>query len=180
VTVPIFDLDGTLLDSDEALVVPFLNLGVGRERITFGEPVAEACARLGVDLDTYVDAYDPALARPFPGVPEMLARLDRWAVCSNKAGRSARADLARWGWEPSAALFTEDFGGLQKQLGPMLAALGLDATDVVFVGDSAHDRAAAAEVGCQFAVAGWNPRTQALDGDVRLERPADLELELRR
>jgi phosphoglycolate phosphatase-like HAD superfamily hydrolase len=174
VTVPIFDLDGTLLDSDEALVVPFLELGVARERITFGEPVAEACARLGVDLDTYIDAYDPALARPFPGVLELLARLDRLAVCSNKAGRSARADLARWGWKPPVGLFTEDFGGLQKQLGPMLAALGLGPADVVFVGDSGHDRAAAAEVGCPFAVAGWNHRTEGLDGDLRLDRPADL------
>jgi phosphoglycolate phosphatase-like HAD superfamily hydrolase len=174
VRVPIFDLDGTLLDSDDALVAPFVNFGIARERITFGEPVAEACARLGVDLDAYVDAYDPALARPFAGVPELLAQLDRWAVCSNKAGRSARADLARWGWEPSVALFTEDFGGLQKQLGPMLAALGVTAADVVFVGDSAHDRAAAATVGCRFAVAGWNPRTRDLEGDVRLERPAEL------
>ncbi|MEY2591194.1 MAG: hypothetical protein QOJ67_3178, partial [Acidimicrobiaceae bacterium] len=30
--VPLFDLDGTLLDSDEALAAPFVALGVARER----------------------------------------------------------------------------------------------------------------------------------------------------
>ena len=64
--LPIFDLDGTLLDSDEALVAPFLSLGVARDDIGFGEPVDEACRRLGVSTDDYVARYD---AEPLPAVP---------------------------------------------------------------------------------------------------------------
>lgn len=172
--VPVFDLDGTLLDSDEALVVPFLALGVRREDITFGEPVGAACERLGVATDAYVAAYDPAMAKPFPGVAELVARLDRWAVCSNKADVPGLADLARWGWEPEVALFTDAFGGGQKELEPVLDALGLRPIDVVYVGDSEHDRAAAAVVGCRFVVAGWNPRARGVVGDVVLDRPGDL------
>jgi HAD superfamily hydrolase (TIGR01549 family) len=172
--VVVFDLDGTLLDSDEALVAPFLALGVDRDAIGFGEPVDEACRRLGVSTADYVALYDPAASRPFPGVSEMLARLDRWAVCSNKHPDSGRLDLDRWGWQPEVALFTDAFGGGPKQLAPVLAALELSAAEAVFVGDSPHDRATAAEAGCSFAVAGWNPRAAELSGDVRLERPEDV------
>jgi phosphoglycolate phosphatase-like HAD superfamily hydrolase len=172
--VPIFDLDGTLLDSDEALVAPLVALGVRREDITFGEPVDEACRRLGVATLEYVERYDPTMAAPFDGVVELLAELDRWAVCSNKAGSSGAADLARWGWHPEVALFTEAFGGGQKELLPVLAALGCRPDEVVYVGDSAHDQAAAAAASVAFLVAGWNSRAAGLTGDGVLEEPADL------
>jgi phosphoglycolate phosphatase-like HAD superfamily hydrolase len=78
--IPVFDLDGTLLDSDEALLRPFVELGIARDDVGFGEPVAEACRRLGVPLEEYVAAYDPAAVDAFPGVPELLEALARWAV----------------------------------------------------------------------------------------------------
>jgi phosphoglycolate phosphatase-like HAD superfamily hydrolase len=172
--VPIFDLDGTLLDSDEALVAPFLALGVRREDIAFGEPVAVACERLGVPTEVYVARYDPSMAAPFPGVRELVARLGRWAVCSNKAVESGRADLGRWGWDPEVALFTDAFGGGQKTLGPVLEVLGLTAGEVVYVGDSEHDREAASAAGCRFLVAGWNPRARDVRGDQLLTQPSEL------
>jgi phosphoglycolate phosphatase-like HAD superfamily hydrolase len=172
--LPIFDLDGTLLDSDEALVAPFLSLGVARDDIGFGEPVDEACRRLGVSTDDYVARYDSTRSQPFPGVVDLLDRLDRWAVCSNKHPTSGREDLMRCGWSPEVALFTDAFGGRQKRLGPVLEALGLGPGEVVYVGDSAHDRMAAAEAGCPFLVAGWNPRTDGLEGDALLATPVDL------
>jgi HAD superfamily hydrolase (TIGR01549 family) len=172
--IPVFDLDGTLLDSDEALVVPFLQLGVPRAQIEFGEPVAEACARLDVPLDAYVAAYDPAAAQPFPGVDDLVRRLDRWGVCSNKHPRAAMADLARWGWQPTVALFSDAFDWGQKRLAPVLDALDVDAPAVLYVGDSEHDRATAAEAGCSFALAGWNPRATPTAGELVLSTPAEV------
>jgi HAD superfamily hydrolase (TIGR01549 family) len=172
----VFDLDGTLLDSDEALCAAYVELGIPRESVTYGHVVADECARLGLSLDDYVAAYDPTAAVPFPGVEAMLAGLTRWAVCSNKDRRSGVAELARLGWEPSVAQFAQDFGGGPKRLGPVLDALGLDGSDVLFVGDSPHDALCAAEAGARFAVAAWNPRTRALGlhGDVVLRSPSDL------
>ena len=46
--VPIFDLDGTLIDSDAALVAPFVALGVPREAVTFGHVLQDECDRLGL------------------------------------------------------------------------------------------------------------------------------------
>jgi len=171
--VPIFDLDGTLLDSDAALACAFVALGVPRESITFGHVLADECARLGVRLEAYLDAYDHGAALPFPGVEGMLAGLERWALCSNKHSSSGRRELARLGWQPVVALFSEDFGG-PKRLDLVLDTIGLDAAGAIFVGDTAHDRTCAADAGVAFALAGWNPRAVPLPGDTVLADPADL------
>jgi phosphoglycolate phosphatase-like HAD superfamily hydrolase len=155
-------------------VAPFVGLGVPEEEVAFGALLAEECARHGLAVEDYLDRYDTARARPFPGVDEMVAALDHWAVCSNKLGASARAELDRLGWEPAVALFAEDFGGTTKRLGPVLDALGAPAADVVFVGDTAHDRQCAREIGCPFALAGWNPRAVAEPGDRVLGHPRDV------
>jgi phosphoglycolate phosphatase-like HAD superfamily hydrolase len=174
VRVPVFDLDGTLLDSDEALVAPFLALGIRRDQIQFGEPVLSGCERLGVALDDYVAGYDPAGSRPFDGVTSLLASLDRWAVCSNKHPVSGLADLREWGWVPEVALFSDAFGWENKQLGPVLGRLGLEPAEIVYVGDSPHDQEVAQAAGCTFVAAAWNPRAAGLAGDIVLYDPADL------
>ena len=172
-TTCVFDLDGTLLDSDAALVRPFEILGIAVAEVTFGHVLADECARLGISVAAYLDAYDPSVAVPFPGVEDLVSALDRWAVCSNKAARSGRVELARMGWKPEVALFTDDFGG-PKHLGPVLEAMAISADEVIFVGDTAHDRRCAAAVGARFAVAAWNPRAEPEPGDIVLRTPADL------
>ncbi len=171
--VAVFDLDGTLVDSDEALAAPFVAHGVPRAEVTFGHVLADECDRLGVSVDDYLALYDEDLAQPFPGVVEVLGRLERWAVCSNKHPGAGHAELARFGWEPTVALFSDAFDG-PKRLQPVLAALGLAPEDVVFVGDTAHDRRVAAEVGALFGLAGWNPRAEPEPGDRVLTVPSDV------
>ena len=173
----VFDLDGTLLDSDDALAAPYLALGVPPSELTFGHVVADECRRLGLDLEDYVGRYDVTAASPYPGVEDVVEGLDRWAVCSNKVRRCGLAELDRLGWRPEVALFAEDFGGGPKRVVPVLEALGVTSPDgVLFVGDTAHDRTCAADAGVAFALAAWNPRAAgvAVAGDLVLERPADL------
>jgi HAD superfamily hydrolase (TIGR01549 family) len=171
----IFDFDGTLVDSDQALVEPFLQLGVPQSEISFGHAISEECDRLGISMDAYVDAYDVGSVLPFPGVPEVVPKLGRWALCSNKHPLSGRAELERLGWEPELAVFADHFDWRHKTLVPVLDAMGLRAADVVMVGDSAGDVHCAHEVGCRFVWAGWNPRVAAAapEGTV-LQRPQEL------
>jgi HAD superfamily hydrolase (TIGR01549 family) len=171
--IPLFDLDGTLIDSDEALAAPFVALGIDRADVTFGHVLGDECRRLGISVDDYLGHYDEEAAKPFPGVEDLVAALDRWAVCSNKHPRSGRAEVARLGWKPDASFFADAFDG-PKRLEPVLDALGLAADAVLFVGDTAHDRACAAAVGCPFVLAGWNPRAQARPGDLVASTPAEV------
>jgi phosphoglycolate phosphatase len=173
VKLGIFDLDGTLLDSDAALVAPFTALGIPEDQITFGHTLADECARLGIEVEDYLARYDNDLALPFAGVEELVARLDRWALCSNKHPRGGRAELARLGWTPEVAMFADSFDG-PKHLGPVLDAIGLRPEEVIFVGDTEHDRRCARDIGCNFALAGWNPRASAVAGDHVRARPLDL------
>lgn len=147
-------------------------LGVSPDRIQFGLPLAEACALVGVTVDDYL-AHATVVAAPFAGVNEMLETLPRWAVCSNKLGAYARREIEELGWRPEAAFFSEDFGG-PKRLQPVLDELGVEAAEVVFVGDSEFDRRCAHEAGATFALAGWNARAKPGPGDLVLGEPRDV------
>lgn len=175
--VALFDFDGTLVDSDHALTAPWQLLGVPVEQHPpLGLPLVEACRRVGVTVDAYLEQYDPSAAQPFDGVEDLLARLDRWGLASNKQRDSGRRELQRLGWQPTAAFFSDDFGGKEKELGGLLAALDLEPDHAVYVGDTHHDRTCAAAVGVTFAVAGWNPRARAAaqEGDVVLAHPSQV------
>lgn len=159
--IVIFDLDGTLIDSDEALVQPFLKLGMAEEDITFGHPIEEFCVAVGIDVDEYVRLYDTEVVQPYPGAVGLIGGLDRWGICSNKHPMSGTAELTRLGWTPEVALFSDAFGGAPKRLEPVLDVVGVAADRALFVGDTAHDADTAAAAGCDFAWAAWNPRTAA-------------------
>ena len=169
----ICDLDGTLIDSDRALVDAFVALGVDPSAVSFGHVIGDECTRLGISVDDYVAAYDDEIVQPFAGVAEMVSQLDRWAVCSNKHPVSGHAELLRLDWKPEAIFFTDSFAG-PKEIEPVIAVMGIDASDVVFLGDTAHDRACARRAGVTFALAGWNPRAQSEPTDVVLAEPGDL------
>ena len=169
----IFDLDGTLIDSDRALVEAFVRCGVPAETVTFGHVLHHECERLGIDVDDYIAAYNPADAAPFPGVVELLTATPRWAVASHKDRTTGRAELASLGWEPECAFFTQDFGGT-KRLDVVLDTLGLAADAVAYVGDTGHDRAAAQRAKVRYVAAGWNPRCDVMPEDVVAATPGDV------
>jgi HAD superfamily hydrolase (TIGR01549 family) len=173
--VVVFDLDGTLLDSDAALLAAFEALGVDAGTVTYGHAVAEEAERLGLSLGQYEAAYDTEVAQPFAGVEDLLAQIDRWAICSNKHPESALAELDRLGWSPEVACFADAFDWEHKRLDPVLDALGVASEEVVMIGDTSGDALVAEAVGCDYLWAGWNPRTRAAApvGQV-LDSPAEL------
>lgn len=170
----LFDFDGTLVDSDAALVAPFVELGVDPDAVPLGLPLGEACDLAGVTVADYMALYDLTAVQPFDGVDALVGALDRWGLCSNKERTSGLSELARLGWSPTVALFSDDFAGRPKELGPVLAALDLRAEETIFVGDTDHDRTAAAAAGVRFVLAGWNRRAKPMDGDIVLAHPTEI------
>jgi phosphoglycolate phosphatase-like HAD superfamily hydrolase len=61
-----------------------------------------------------------------------------------------------------------------KSLVPLLPQLGVEGNELLFVGDTDHDRNCAAEVGARFALAGWNPRVVGREGDLVLSTPSEV------
>jgi phosphoglycolate phosphatase len=192
----VLDLDGTLVDSLPDLLevlnqvlaefgVPALTAARAKPMIGDGtlRLVERALAARGVTPDhirpaqarflALYEARAARLTRPYPGVPEVLARLSRegwtFGLCTNKPERATRIllgelDLDRW----FRAIVTGDTLPQKKpDPAPMraaLAALELPAHRAVAVGDHANDLLAAARagLGAIFARYGYGTLTPEL------------------
>jgi phosphoglycolate phosphatase len=173
----LFDLDGTLVDSvpDLTRALSALLAELGAAPLTpaevmpmIGDGVGPLVARAlvarrlppdpnGALLERFLALYEAApalLTRPYPGVPETLARLGRegWrlGLVTNKPERATRLLLARLALAP---FFETIVGGdttpwKKPDKRPLLAALeALGAAAGIFIGDNENDAAAAHEAG---------------------------------
>lgn len=177
----IFDLDGTLIDSapdiraavnrmlegeglgplDLPTVISFIGHGLPRlvARVMEARAIpADQHARLTAATKAHYTAAPAVLTRPYPGVPEVLARLrdngHPLGLCTNKPEDSARALLADMGFAPHfAAVVGGDRLPRPKpdpaMLHACLAEIG-HAGPPVFVGDSEVDAATAHAAGVPF------------------------------
>lgn len=172
----LFDLDGTLIDSFEGIVTLFQETldGLGHPGVTaqavrevIGFPLAECFARFvappQVDLAVtrYRAEYEQRMheiSPPFAGAVELLESLRdagiHTGVVSNKRSAAVRSILSRKGW-PLSVIVAEGDGHASKPAPDMLVAaagkLGLARADVLYVGDSALDAAAAKAAEIDFA-----------------------------
>jgi phosphoglycolate phosphatase len=196
----IFDCDGTLLDTLEDIATamnqalslhgfPPTPLEKYRDMVGWGifklaalampeeartesniQKIGSCAERLMKDqpLDTY-------LSKPYPGIPELLARLSNL-----KTQRSKKIALAVLSNKPDSALrnimgkyfppFTFDaICGLRPELSPkpdpssvweILAEVGCSPGDTIFVGDSEIDIATARNSGCYPLGVSWGFRSR--------------------
>jgi phosphoglycolate phosphatase len=192
----ILDLDGTLVDSLPDLLevlnqvlgdfgVPALSAAEARPMIGDGtlRLVERGLAARSVTPDhvrpaqarflSLYEARPTRLSRPYPGVPEILARLAGegriFALCTNKPERATRnmlseLDLDRW----FRAIVTGDTLPQKKpDPAPMraaLAALEVPPQEAVAVGDHANDLLSAYRAGLRalFARYGYGTLTPEL------------------
>ena len=217
----VFDLDGTLIDSrrDLARAVNVLReemdlrpLGVERVVSFVGHGVKRLVERALEDGSEGFDpaGFDPdrAVARfleiyygrclettvPYPGVPEMLARLDEGfplALLTNKPERHTRKILARLDGLVRAlgergsrlrAVIGGDTLATRKPdpegLLRIAGELGLPVERVLMVGDSAIDGATARAAGAPLALVRWgfgsDEELAAFEPVLRLATPGEL------
>jgi N-acetyl-D-muramate 6-phosphate phosphatase len=215
----LFDLDGTLLDTagDLAQALDALRAEnalppLGLERIrSFVSHGSSALVRLGFPSapeaqfmrlrDRLLELYAEALCvhtRPFPGMIELIARLEhdgtRWGIVTNKPGALTEPLLEAVGLRSRAGVVVsgDTLPERKPHPRPLLHAaerLGIGPRECVYVGDAERDVLAARAAGMRAVVAcfgylgpGDDPRSWPADAWVDepleiyawLQRPAHL------
>lgn len=188
----LFDLDGTLIDTNELIVQSFQHVAqryLGRtldpEREihpTFGEPLRQTLARWDVaDVEEVVAAYrafnlehHDALVRAFPGAAEVLAALRRaglrLAVVTSKLGDTAWRGLRVTRLDRYVDIVVGADEPVRPKPSPEALWLairrlgGVPLARVAMIGDSPHDLRAARAAGVRAFGVGWSvfPRAALL------------------
>jgi 2-phosphoglycolate phosphatase len=186
----LFDLDGTFADT-----APDMGRALNRLLADHGRPALTAAAirphvsngaramiRLGFGLlpgddgfdalrAAFLDRYASAIClgtRPFPGIPELLARLERyglpWGIVTNKPGWLTGPLLARMTpehrlCERAACIVSGDTAPRPKpHPDPLLhacAQIGCDPAASWYIGDDPRDIQAGRAAGMRTLTAGW-------------------------
>lgn len=174
----LFDMDGTLVDSAPDFIavcqamraardLPPLDPQRIRDQVSGGARAMVACT-FGLDPEhpefealrlEFLDRYQnhcAELTRPFAGIPELLADLERarlrWGVATNKPLRYAEPIMQRLQLaERAAVLVCPEHVSRSKPDPEMLllacARLALDPREVLYVGDDERDIAAGRAAG---------------------------------
>ena len=186
----VFDIDGTLLDTERTGVLSLIQTVrelTGKEMSYeeaygyFGTPSARASRELGCsDAAHFAEAWEEHfqelmyLVKPFPGVEQLLADVKkaglRTGIVTSRSHFEFSYDptLKRWGAFFDKMVCSEDSERHKPFPDPMLAylqAVGTTPEATLFVGDTVHDWQCGHAAGCDFALADWfgrdNPEIKA-------------------
>lgn len=203
----VFDIDGTLLDS-EAAALPSLRRAAleltGREfsqevlYSTFGLSAEDAMARLGVEdvkagralWIKYIGEYRH-LMKIYDGIVPVLeplkARGASLGIITSKFYDEYERDFIPMGISGyfDTVITASDSATHKPEPGPMLAYLartGAEPEDVLYIGDTSFDMNCGAGAGTDCALALWGRRDDdpAIRADFRLETPAQILERLRK
>ncbi len=196
----VFDVDGTLLDSEKTGLVSLqqtIRSELGKEMTLeelypyFGLPSFQAVLRLGFEHPEkaavlWEENFQALthLTKPFEGIEDVLKFLYKkgvvMGVITSRNRPEFESDRHLSEWMPYFALTicAEDAPKHKPAPDPMwlfLEKTGADPANVLFVGDTSNDQICAHAAGTSFALALWGTRNgKDLPAEFYLERPRDL------
>ena len=175
----VFDLDGTLLDSETVILTTFRNVlrkVTGRSyklselKFSWGIPTEDAARRLGVfDIGQVQRCWNEEIMRhsdeirPFPGTEEMLRQLRDDGVRLGIVTSKDRYELelafpqAHY-FEPELIVTADQTARHKPDPKPLLELLrraGIRPEQALYIGDTIHDARCAAGAGVAFGLAAW-------------------------
>ncbi len=194
----VFDVDGTLIDSEESSLRSLQGLmrettGSAPElselRFALGLAGEVTLKRLGIYSQAAMDRWaELALAMAdtltvFPGVREALQGLSSsgadLGIVSSRYKGEYRDEVAPLGLDGffGIKVLAEDTAEHKPTPAPMLEYLrraGIPASEALYVGDTDYDRQCAQRAGVAFAFATWGADRPVEGADFVLETPADV------
>ena len=197
----IFDIDGTLIDTEEAIlrslqdtVREILHKDIERPELKFalGIPGSVALRELGItDTKCANNRWNEHLLkyksriRLFDGIPQLLGNLKmngyKLGIVTSKTRDEYTTDFA----VPFAlsdyfgtVICVEDAARPKPFPEPLLAYLNvsnINAEDAVYIGDTLYDSQCAQNAGIDFGLAAWgNAATQGISANYIFESPVDV------
>ena len=197
----IFDIDGTLIDTEEAIlrslqdtVREMLHKDIGKPELKFalGIPGSVTLRKLGItDTERANKRWNENLLkyksriRLFDGIPHLLENLKmngcKLGIVTSKTRHEYTADFAA----PFAlsgyfgtVICVEDTPRPKPSPDPLLAYLNAsdaNAADTLYIGDTLYDSQCAQNAGVDFGLAAWgNAAAQEIPADYLFKRPADV------
>ncbi|MEM7139717.1 MAG: HAD-IA family hydrolase [Actinomycetota bacterium] len=175
-----FDRARVHIDDDSPFVADSSQAFADKLAVLIGRPAGDV--DLLREIDERIDANAPARATPEAGADELLRALAErnvpMAVATNDNAARARPQLAALGWGAHLGLVFGADSGHGEKPGPGMvvaaaAAMGLDPTEVVMVGDSSTDIGAGNAAGAVTALYGGREDLIA-DANIVLDALTDL------
>ena len=196
----VFDVDGTLLDSEYAVLNAWKDMIFdlqGKEyttrdlRFSLGVPSESTIQRLGI-TDIYMAyrvwlkyflTYQSSI-KLFDGIPELIRQLNAKGI---KTGIVTSKPRSEYNDEPHLRQIAEymdtvicatDSERHKPYPDPLLVYMertGMRAQDIIYIGDTSYDWQCARAAGVKFALALWSESAQRnIEADYYLEQPKDI------
>ena len=183
----IFDIDGTLLDTEHAILCSLKD--TLQDLLGKNVPAADLKFALGIPgdvvLNRLVQDYRTSI-RLFDGICESLEALKAagygMGIVSSKTRREYESDFAGpFGLDGyfRPVVCAEDASRPKPAPDPLNACLsmsGASAAETLYIGDAVYDSQCARSAGVDFGLAGWgNPACRDIVSDYVFGTPAELQ-----
>ncbi|WP_152658005.1 HAD family hydrolase [Oceanobacillus sp. CFH 90083] len=199
-TVAIFDVDGTILDTEEAILKSLqrtlkaeLNLNYEKEELTFalGIPGKEALNRLRIqDVEKIQSVWAKNVlsfvneVKVFEQIEAVIKQLTskqiKLGIVTSKTSEEMFNEFDQYGLnhyfsKTITASHTEKHKPHPDPLLACINQLAVEKEKAVYIGDSIYDLQCAKSAGVKFALALWGSKTQEgyEEADYVLNQPAD-------
>jgi HAD superfamily hydrolase (TIGR01549 family) len=197
----IFDVDGTLIDTEKMYLLPLRKTLIKNGyqvtyedvKKVFGITAADALQILGVkNIDQVLNEWFGQIkdyqqyAHVYPGIIDALVALhshkdNRLAIATSKLRDEFHRDVSRFGLDKyfDAFVFSDEIKRGKPAPDMILKGmdkLGAKPQESIYIGDTRYDFEAAKAASVKFALAGWRTErsSEFKDVDYYLTTPADL------
>ncbi len=196
----VFDVDGTMVDSEEAIIFAYQSIifkKYGRyfteEELLkgYGVPTLKSLERYGfTDIEATMKDYYKYLiegferCKPFEGISELIDTLKTMniplGVVTSRCGYEIKIDSCLQDLinKFDAVICSDDTMKHKPEAEPLLKALdklGALPSETIYIGDTLFDRQCALNAGVKFALAIWGSNNaDNIDAEYYLESPSQL------